>query len=305
VSRSGGARAVLAALAANLGIALTKFVAFGLTGSSSLLAEAIHSVADSGNQCLLLLGGSRSRRVATRQHPFGYGRERFLYAFVVSVVLFSVGGLVALVEGYEKVRHPESITSWPWVPVAVLVVAFGLESASLRTAVGEAAPLRGGASWWAFIRHARVPELPVVLLEDVAALAGLLLALLGVGLTLLTGSGVWDGLGTLAIGLLLTAVAVILAVETKSLLIGESATPEEIARIAAAVASAPDLRGIIHMRTLYLGPEELLVAAKVAVEPSAGALELARAIDTAEAGIRAAVPIARVIYLEPDIAREQ
>jgi cation diffusion facilitator family transporter len=303
MSASGGSRAILAALAANLGIAVTKFVAFLLTQSSSMLAEAIHSVADSGNQLLLLVGGRRARREATPQHPFGYGRERYVFAFVVSVVLFSVGGLFALYEGYHKLRHPEPIDSWQWVPVLVLVVAIGLESYSFRTAILESNDVRGALTWPQFIRRAKAPELPVVLLEDFAALIGLVLALFGVGLTLITDDGVWDGVGTVAIGALLVAVAVVLAVETKSLLLGEAATVESVARIEAAIVADGRVSRVIHMKTLHLGPDELLVAAKIAVLPTDSAAEVSATIDAAEARIRAAEPIARVIYLEPDIER--
>jgi len=303
VSNEGGTKAVLAALGANLGIAVTKFAAFALTASSSMLAEAIHSVADSGNQMLLLVGGRRARREATPQHPFGYGRERYVYAFIVSVVLFTVGGLFAVYEGIHKLGHPEPIRSWHWVPVAVLVVAIVLESLSFRTAIRETRPLLNGASWGGFIRRARAPELPVILLEDFAALVGLVLALSGVGLTLLTGSGVWDGVGTLAIGALLVVVAVVLAVETKSLLLGEAATTEQVAAIERAIAGTDGVCRLIHLRTLHLGPDELLVAAKIAVPPAESADRLADAIDATEARIRSAVPIARVIYLEPDIDR--
>jgi len=303
LSAGGGTRAILAALGANIGIAVTKFAAFLLTGSSSMLAESIHSVADSGNQALLLLGGKRSRRQATAKHPFGYGRERYVYAFVVSIVLFSVGGLFALYEGVHKITAPEAIHEWQWVPILVLVVAIGLEGFSFRTAIQETAKIRGSVSWAGFIRHSRVPELPIVLLEDFAALIGLVFALFGVGLTLLTGNGVWDGIGTVFIGALLVAVAVVLAVEMKSLLIGESATAEHEALISAAVADGDDIERIIHMRTLHLGPEELLVAVKVGVAGASTAADIAEAIDAAEARIRAAVPIARVIYIEPAIFR--
>jgi cation diffusion facilitator family transporter len=303
VSASGGNKAIVAALAANLGIAVTKFVAYLLTSSSSMLAESIHSVADSGNQALLLLGGKRAKRAATPQHPFGYGRERYLYAFVVSIVLFSLGGLFALYEGYHKLSHPEPITRWQWVPVVVLVAAIAMESFSFRTAIVESNQVRGTASWAQFLRRAKAPELPVVLLEDFAALIGLVLALCGVGLTLITGDGVWDGLGTMAIGVLLVAVAVFLAVETKSLLIGEAASPEVVDAIGRALASTPGVDSVIHMRTLHLGPEELLVAAKIAVPADASAADIATAIDAAEERIRAAEPIARVIYLEPDLRR--
>jgi cation diffusion facilitator family transporter len=301
VSASGGNRAIVAALAANVGIAVTKFAAFLLTGSSSMLAESIHSLADSGNQVLLLVGGRRASRAATPEHPFGYGRERYVFAFIVSVVLFSVGGLFALYEGFHKVQHPEPIDSWQWVPVLVLVVAIGLESYSFRTAIHESNEVRDGLSWVQFIRRAKAPELPVVLLEDFAALIGLVLALFGVGLTLITDDGVWDGIGTMAIGVLLVGVAVVLAIETKSLLLGEGATPEAVARISAALVDDPSVHRVIHMKTMHLGPDELLVAAKIAVAPTDSAAEVARAIDAAEARVRAVEPVARMIYLEPDI----
>jgi cation diffusion facilitator family transporter len=301
VSAGGGNRAIVAALAANVGIAVTKFAAFLLTSSSSMLAESIHSLADSGNQVLLLIGGRRASRAATPEHPFGYGRERYVFAFIVSVVLFSVGGLFALYEGFHKVRHPEPIDSWQWVPVLVLVVAIGLESYSFRTAIHESNEVRGGLTWVQFIRRAKAPELPVVLLEDFAALIGLVLALFGVGLTLITDDGVWDGIGTMAIGVLLVGVAVVLAIETKSLLLGEGATPEAVARITAALVDDPSVHRVIHMKTMHLGPDELLVAAKIAVAPTDSAAEVARAIDAAEARVRAVEPVARMIYLEPDI----
>lgn len=304
MSAASGTRAIIAALAANLGIAITKFIAFALTGSSSMLAESIHSVADSGNQALLLLGGKRARREATPEHPFGFGRERYIYAFIVSIVLFSVGGLFALYEGYHKLTHQEPITEWQWVPILVLVIAIGLESFSFRTAIQESNKIRGKSTWVEFIRRSRVPELPVVLLEDAAALIGLIFALFGVSLTLLTGNGLWDGVGTVLIGLLLVAVAFVLAVETKSLLIGESATNEHVEQIEAALVDGGDIERIIHMKTLHLGPEELLVAAKVGVPRAATAADVADAIDAAEIRIRAAVPIARVIYIEPDIYQD-
>jgi cation diffusion facilitator family transporter len=301
MSEGHGTRAIIAALGANLGIAATKFLAFVMTGSSSMLAEAIHSVADSGNQLLLLVGGKRSTREATAKHPFGYGRDRYIYAFIVSVVLFSVGGLFALYEAWHKFLDPHAIDEWQWVPITVLVVAIGLESWSFRTAIKESNQLRGNSSWKSFIRHAKAPELPVILLEDFAALIGLVFALFGVGMTLLTGNGVWDAVGTALIGALLVTVAVVLAAETKSLLLGESATDEHVEAIEAAIVNGPEVERIIHMKTLHLGPEELLVAAKIAVRSTDSAAEVAKGIDAAEARIRAAVPIARVIYLEPDI----
>jgi cation diffusion facilitator family transporter len=295
----------VAALGANMGIAVSKFVAYAFTGSASMLAEGVHSVADSGNQVLLLVGGHRSRRGATNKHPFGYGRERYFYAFIVSVVLFSVGGLFAIYEGVHKVTHPQPIRGWQWVPVTVLVVSVVLESYSFRTAVMETNPLRGDISWAMFIRRARAPELPVVLLEDTAALLGLVFALAGVGLTLATGDGTYDGIGTLFIGGLLVVVAAILAVEMKSLLIGEAATLEQLAKIEAALSAAPEVERIIHLRTLHLGPDELLVAAKIAVNHDETAAAVARAIDAAETRIREAIPLSALIYLEPDIYRRE
>ncbi|MET7417590.1 cation diffusion facilitator family transporter [Dactylosporangium sp. NPDC005555] len=302
MSTEGGTKAVVAALFANLGIAVTKFVAFLLTGSSSMLAESIHSVADSGNQGLLLFGGRQAKRRADAEHPFGYGRERYVYAFVVAVVLFFVGGIFALYEAWHKIGHPEPIDKWQWVPVVVLVAAIVMESLSFRTAIVEAQKVKGAdVTWWQFIRRAKQPELPVILLEDLAALVGLVLALFGVSLTLITGDGIWDGVGTAAIGVLLIVVAAILAVEMKGLLVGEAASPEQIAQIRAAIVAGPEVESLIHMRTVHLGPDELLVAAKIAVRHDETAAEVARGINAAESRIRAAVPIARIIYLEPDI----
>jgi cation diffusion facilitator family transporter len=305
VSASGGSKAVVAALLANSGIAVTKFIAFLLTSSSAMLAESIHSVADAGNQGLLLLGGKRARREATPDHPFGFGRERYIYAFIVAIVLFSVGGLFALYEGYHKLQDPHPIESWQWVPIAVLVVAIVMESFSFRTAIVESNHVRGSQSWVSFIRRAKAPELPVVLLEDFAALVGLVLALVGVSLTLLTHDGTWDAVGSIAIGLLLVVVAVLLAIETKSLLLGEAATPQMRLHIREALTAGGTVQRVIHMRTLHLGPEELLVAAKIAVRPTDSAGEVARTIDEAESRIREAVPIAKLIYLEPDLYSAQ
>ncbi|MFF3938749.1 cation diffusion facilitator family transporter [Streptomyces phaeofaciens] len=303
MSASGGTRAIVAALAANLAIAVSKFVAFAFSGSSSMLAEGVHSLADSGNQALLLVGGKKAQREATPQHPFGYGRERYIYAFLVSIVLFSVGGMFAIYEGYEKIKHPHEIEHWYW-PVGVLVFAIIAESFSFRTAIKESNPLRGTLSWTEFVRRAKAPELPVVLLEDLGALVGLILALGGVGLALLTGDGVWDGIGTVCIGVLLVLIALVLAAETKSLLLGEAAGTDDVQKIEAALVDGDTVPRIIHMRTLHLGPEELLVAAKIAVRHDDSATDVATAINAAEARIRQAVPIARVIYLEPDIYSE-
>lgn len=302
MSTSGGNRAIIAAFLANAGIAVTKFIAWFFSGSASMLAEGVHSVADAGNQLLLLLGGRKARRAADGEHPFGYGRERYVYAFVVSIILFSVGGVFSIYEGINKLQHPHELEMW-WLPLVVLTVAIALESFSLRTAVRESNLVRGSQSWVQFVRRAKAPELPVVLLEDVAALLGLVFAFLGVGLTVLTGNAVWDAIGTLFIGVLLVCVAVILGVETKSLLVGEGATPEQHRAIVAAIEAGPELEKLIHIKTLYLGPEELLVAAKIGFPTDLPLGRVAADIDTIEARIRTAEPMARVIYLEPDVYR--
>ena len=295
-----GTKAVVAALLANTGIAIAKFVGFGLTGSGAMLAEAIHSVADAGNQALLLLGGSRAKRRATPEHPFGYGRERYFWSFVVALVLFSLGGAFAIFEGVEKIRHPHELESVE-IALAILGVAILLEAWSFRTAIKEARPLKGDATWWQFIRRSKNPELPVVLLEDLGAQVGLVIAFVAVLIAHLTEDPVWDGYGTLCIGLLLTVIAVFLAIEMKSLLIGEAAAPTIEGRIKDAIESDPSVTRLIHLRTQHLGPEELLVGAKVQLADTPTAADVAAAINRVEQAVRAAVPEAGVMYVEPDI----
>jgi cation diffusion facilitator family transporter len=293
-------KAIVAAFLANLGIAIAKLVGFVITGASSMLAESIHSLADTGNQGLLVLGGRQAARPATPEHPFGYGRDRYFWAFVVALVLFLVGGLFAIYEGVDKLRHPHDISS-PAVALGILGVALVLEAFSLRTAVRAARPSLAGRTWAHFIRRSKSPELPVVLLEDLGALVGLAFAFAGVTLAEITDEPRFDGAATLAIGALLVVIAAILVVEMKSLLIGESATPEDRGRIQAATAGTPHVRRVLEMRTLHLGPDELLVAAKIEFDRNLTVPEIAAAINDCEARIRAAVPIARVIYLEPDL----
>lgn len=300
VSASGGNKAIIAAFLANMGIAITKLIAWAFSGSSSMLAESVHSLADSGNQILLLIGGKRAKKAATKQHPFGYGRVRFVYAFVVSIILFSVGGVFSIYEGVSKLQHPHPLEVW-WLPMVVLTIAIVLESFSLRTAIKESNPLRGNASWVQFIRHAKAPELPVVLLEDVAALLGLVFAFFGVGLTVLTHNSLFDAIGTILIGLLLVAVAIVLGTEVKSLLVGEGASDEDVEKIENALVDVKNIERIIHMKTLYLGPDEFMIGAKVGVPGNMTVRELAVVVDAAERRIRAAVPAARIIYIEPDV----
>jgi len=295
-----GSKAVVAALLANLGIAVSKFVGYAITGSASMLAEAIHSVADSGNQGLLLLGGHRARRTADETHPFGYGRERYFWAFIVSLVLFSLGGAFAIFEGVEKIRHPHHLES-PAVAIVILLFAIGLETFSFRTAIVESNKVRGDATWWQFIRRSKNPELPVVLLEDLGAEVGLIIALGAVSTSIVTDDPLYDGIGTLMIGLLLTAIAIILAVEMKSLLLGETAAPSVQRKIREGIEQERAVQRLIHLRTQHLGPDELLIGAKVAFAEGLSVSDLAAAVNRVEANVRAAVPEARVLYIEPDV----
>ena len=299
-----GNKAVVAAMAANGTIAIAKFIGFLLTGASSMLAEAIHSVADTGNQALLLLGGKRAKMDATKSHQFGYGRERYFWSFVVALVLFLLGSVYAIYEGIHKIQHPEHIDT-PQIALGILAFGMVVEGASFRTAVKIANPLRKGRSWWRFIRESKTPELPVVLLEDFGAMIGLVLAFSAISLSSITDEPVWDGIGTLAIGILLGVIAIVLVIEMKSLLLGESAGAENMAAIETAILGAPHVNTIIHLRTQYLAPEELLVGAKVAFDASLSVADLAKAIDEVEVQIREVVPFARPIYIEPDLLRTQ
>ena len=300
MSASGGTRAIIAAFLANTGIALTKFIAWFFSGSASMLAEGVHSVADAGNQLLLILGGRQAKKKADKEHPFGYGRERYVYAFVVSIILFSVGGIFSIYEGVDKLTNPHELEN-AWLPLLVLSIAIVLESFSLRTAVKESNHVRGKQTWVQFVRRAKAPELPVVLLEDIAALIGLVFAFVAVGLTVITGNSLFDAIGTLMIGTLLIIVAIVLGIETKSLLVGEGANDDDVAKIEQAIVAGPEAERIIHMKTLYLGPDELLVAAKLGFTADQKVLEIAAATNVIEQRIRAAVPSARVIYIEPDV----
>ena len=302
MSTEGGTKAVIAALLANTGIAISKFFAFAITGSTSMLSEAIHSVADSLNQVLLLIGGKRSRRVADDKYQFGYGRVRYVYGFMVAIVLFMVGGIYSLYEGWHKWSHPEPVTDY-WVAIGVLSIAIVLEILSFRTAIIETNKVRGKRSFAKFIKDARQPELPVILLEDFGALVGLVFALVGVSAAVITGDGRWDGMGAMAIGSLLIVIAVILVREMSGMLVGEGALPEEYDAVQAALESAPLVERVIHLRTLHVGPDSLLVGAKIAIAKSESAEDIARGIDEAERLLRIAVPSAHYVFLEPDFDR--
>jgi cation diffusion facilitator family transporter len=294
--------AVVAAFAANLGIAIMKFIGFAVTGSGAMLAEAVHSVADTGNEGLLLIGGHKSKRMADVDHPFGYGRERYFWAFVVSVLLFSLGGLFSIYDGIEKLLNPHELESVGWA-VGILLGAMVLELLSFRTAVHSTRHVKGNVGWWRFIRTAKTPELPIVLLEDFAALIGLSIALVAITAAEVTGDTAYDAIGSLAIGALLVVIAIILAVEMRSLLLGEAASPEVERRIVEAMEGGDNVCRVIHIRTEHLGPEELLVAAKLEFDGDLSIRELADVINDVEAAVRKEVPEARVIYLEPDVVR--
>jgi cation diffusion facilitator family transporter len=298
MSAEGTRRAIVAAFIANLGIAISKFAAFLVTGSASMLAESIHSVADTGNQGLLFLGGKRARKAPTAEHPFGYGTERYFWAFIVALVLFTLGAMFAMYEGIQKLIDPHELDSPIWA-FSVLGIAIVLEGWSLRTARHEAEPSRGKRSWWSFIRTTKSPELPVVLLEDTGALTGLAFALVGISLAEITGNARWDALGSIGIGLLLGVIAIVLAIEMKSLLIGEAVSPEVDADIRAAILGGPEVSRIIHLRTSHLGPDDVVLAAKLEFTADTTAA-LADAIDTVESRVRASTPIIRLIFFEPD-----
>jgi len=304
MSTEGGTKAVIAALLANTGIAISKFVAFAITGSTSMLSEAIHSVADSLNQVLLLIGGKRSRRIADDKYQFGYGRVRYVYGFLVAIVLFMIGGIYSLYEGWHKWSHPEPVSEY-WVAIGVLVIAIILETFSFRTAIIETNKVRGNRSFAKFVKDARQPELPVILLEDFGALIGLIFALGGVSAAAITGDGRWDGMGAMAIGFLLIVIAIILVREMSGMLVGEGALPEEFEAVQAALESAPLVERVIHLQTLHVGPDALLVGAKIAIAHHQTAEDIARGIDEAETLLRIAVPSAQYVFLEPDFDRDK
>ena len=295
-------KAVVAALVANSGLAVAKFVGFAATGAASLLAEAVHSVADTSNQALLLWGGRAAKRDPSPEHPYGYGRERYFWSFIVALVIFILGGGFAIVEGLNKLREPHAIDGVGWA-IGILVVGIGLEGASLRSAVRASQPVRGNRSWWKFIRTTHRAELAVVLLEDLGAVAGLVIALVGIGLAELTGDPRFDSLGSIAIGVLLCAIAVILAIELKSLLIGESVSPEQERVLHEALLDDSAIVRILHVRTQYMGPDQLLIGAKLEFAADLAVEDLAAAIDRTEERVRRAVPATRIIYIEPDLFR--
>ena len=297
----GSKKAILAAFLANLGIAVAKFAGFLITKSAGMLAEAMHSLADTGNQGLLMLGSKRAGRGRTDQRHFGSGRERYFWAFIVSLVLFTFGGVFALYEGITKFRHPHE-TDNMLVAIAILVIAIVLEGSSMRTAIHEARAFRAdGQSWWRFIRDAKQPELPVVLLEDFGALIGLVFALLGVTLTRVTHDPRWDAVGSIAIGSLLVVIAVVLVIELKGLLVGESASEPDHERLRTMFAQARGVLSVLDLRTEYVGPDEILVAAKLEFDHTMSGDDVSVAINEMEVAIRSRFREKLLLFIEPDL----
>ena len=294
---------MVAALLANTGIAVAKFVGFAVTRSSSMLAESVHSVADAANQLLLLLGARRARRPPTDDHPFGHGRERYFWSFIVALVLFSMGAAFAVYHGIEKLRHPHMVENVGWA-VGILVFGLVLQSFSMRTAILEANRVRGSASWRRFVLRSKQPELPVVLLEDAGALIGLVVALGAVITVHLTGEPRWDAVGTLTIGVLLGTIALFLAREMHSLLLGEAADVDDRTRITEAIENSPAVEQLVSLRTQHLGPDEILVGARVVFRAGLDTAGVAAAIDVVEARVHAAVPAAGPIFVEPAPSEE-
>ena len=308
MSASGGKKAIVAALLANVGIAIAKFVGFLVTGAASMMAEAIHSVADTSNQILLLIGDKRAEKAPDRTHQFGYARNIYFYGFIVALVIFLLGGVFSVGEGVNKIMHSLQGTEEGGnhlVAIIILVVALALESFSLATAVKESKKVKGDDSWWQFIRHTHEPSIIVVIMEDSGALIGLVLALIGVSVSWATGNHLWDGVGALCIGILLIIIAIVLIVEMKSMLIGESLDEQDFDRLVAALESVPQVQRVIYCQTEYLGPAEVLVAAKIGVPPELSSAELARAIDEAEAAVRRTDQKRYRIFIEPDIDQLQ
>ena len=295
-----GKKTILAALIANLGIAIAKFVGFAITKSSTMLAEGIHSSADSANQLLLLMGTQRAKREPSSKHPFGYGRERYFWSFVVALILFSLGSLFAIYEGIEKIRHPHALNNASWA-IGILIFGIFIESFSFRTAIVEARTIKGESTWSKFVVRSKQPEIPVVLLEDAGALFGMVIALAAISLGKITGEPIWDGIGTLSIGVLLGVIAIILAREMHSLIIGEAASEKDLSKIVNIIESNSQVAQLVEMRTQHLGPDEILIGVRVAFRENLQTKEIANLINQLEADIRIELKNAGPIFIEPEI----
>jgi cation diffusion facilitator family transporter len=292
--------AVITALAANVAVAVAKFGASAITGSSAMLAESLHSLADSVNEILLLVGARRSRRPADLRHPFGHARYRYVYAYVVSLTVFWLGGVLAVVEGISHLAVHEALVDPRWA-FAVLGVSAVLDGWSLRTTVRAGRPTKGALSWRRLLQVTKVPEIIVVFLEDLGALIGIGIALIGVTLTTVTADGTWDAVASIAIGALLMTIGLLVNRETQSLLVGESASVEVVAAIRDAIASTDGIDAVMDLRTIHVGPDDLVVAASVSIDPSQNAVGIARSIAEAEARVRRVAPFRTVMYLEPRV----
>ena len=297
-----GKKTILAALIANVGIAIAKFAGFAITKSSTMLAEGIHSSADSANQLLLLLGTRRAKREPSSKHPFGYGRERYFWSFVVALILFSLGSLFAIYEGIEKIRHPHALNNASWA-IGILIFGIFIESFSFRTAIVEAKTIKGETSWSKFVVRSKQPEIPVVLLEDAGALFGMVIALAAITLVKTTGEPIWDGIGTLSIGVLLGVIAIILAREMHSLIIGEAASETDLSKIVSVIENNTQVVQLVEIRTQHLGPEEILIGVRVAFHETLQTKDIARLINKLEDDIRTEIKNAGPIFIEPEITK--
>jgi len=297
--KADSVRTILYALGANLAIAAAKSAAAVFTGSSAMLAEAIHSFADSGNQGLLLWGMKQAKRPPSPDYPLGWGKALFFWSFVVALVLFSLGGLFSVYEGWHKLAQPEPL-AYAWVAVAVLAFGLAAETVSLRACLHEVNKVRGERTLWRWFRESRQSELVVIFGEDLAALLGLALALTAILLTIYTGNPMWDAFGSIAIGVVLVVVAILVGIEIKALLIGQSAEPETEARLREALQRQPGVARVYRMITMQLGTS-LMVAVKVKMK-AAAARDMIADINRAEAALRAEFPEIQWLFFEPDVA---
>jgi cation diffusion facilitator family transporter len=287
------------ALFANLGIAAAKFIAAAVSGSSSMLSEGVHSLVDSGNQLLLLHGQARAKRAPDSRHPFGYGRELYFWAFVVAILIFAIGAGISVYQGWIHIHDPEPLRD-PTINYIVLAVAFLLEGTSWAIAVREFDAGRGELGWWQAVRRSKDPAGFIVLFEDSAALAGLIIAAVGIWLSHATGDARIDGIASIAIGLILAAVAILLAREAKELLIGEAADPALIAAIRAIVEAHPEISAINHVRTIHTAPDSIFVAVSADFEDDLRMGHAETLIETIEGELKAASPLISSIYIRPE-----
>ena len=292
--------ALYTALGANVAVAIAKGIAAAITGSSAVLAESLHSVADSVNEILLLVGARRAVRPADLRHPFGHARYRYLYAFVVSLAVFWIGGVLSVLEGVNHLVTREEIVDPRWA-FAVLALAALLDGWSLRTTKLAWRGAKGELSWRRVIRDTKAPDLIVVFLEDVGALAGVAIAAIGLGLTTITDDGTWDAIASIAIGILLMAIGLVVNRETQSLLVGEAAAVDVVAAIRDAIASTAGIDGVRELRTIHIGPDDLVVAAGVWVDASSSATAISRSLDNAERRVREVAPFRTVVVIEPRV----